>query len=122
MRFMLLMVDGALSTTPQEAKLLAGLQMAHPGTKFTSVNESAVPGIFEVWMGANVAFVSARNPRYFIFGRVIEGQDVVDRLGKGGAREADNRGVPHDHALQPLQATGSKREHIGAVHRDHIGH
>ena len=57
--------------------MMAQMQSLYPSTVFREVNNTAVPGIFEVVMGKNTAYVD-QSGRYFLFGRLFDMQTQTD--------------------------------------------
>lgn len=77
-------------SAPDEERVLAAVRKAYPATVFDGVLRTPILGVYEIWMGANVAFVSAKNHRYMVFGRLVDLKTMRDltatRMGSSGAK------------------------------------
>ena len=61
----------SLAQAQSDPGMLLALQKLYPTTSFKSVLRTDVPGIFEVTMGGNVAYVD-QTGRYFFFGHLYD--------------------------------------------------
>ena len=109
---------------PDEARLLATLKTAYPGTQFDRVSGTPVPDLYEVWMRDNVAYVVGHAPRYFIFGRLFDAATLQDltaaglekartsappATGPGLAARIDFSSLPWADAIKTVRGTGRRQ-------------
>lgn len=101
----------------EEARVLSALKRAYPGTNFTSVAKTPAPGLYEVWMGTNVAYVAGEDLRYFIFGRLWDAASSQDLTGpKLAAAEREEaralvvpfKSLPLEDAIKTVRGDGSR--------------
>lgn len=73
---------GAVSAHADAASEMAEkLKKLYPSTTITSVRTSALPNLFEVVMGENIAYVEPSG-RYFMFGRLYDMPNQLDMTGQ----------------------------------------
>ena len=100
-----------------EALILAvqkNLKLMYPKTRFDQVKATPLPGIYEVVMGRNVAFVE-ESGRYFIFGRLfdMESQEDITSVAEPAAPARQNQKVdfgtlPLGSAIKTVKGDGSR--------------
>ena len=66
-----------VSADPAATAMRQGLAQRYPNTKFGDIHRSPVPGLWEVWMGPNVAYVTDEG-RHFVFGHLYDMQTQTD--------------------------------------------
>lgn len=99
----------AQSTTQTPTSIAERLQVLYPSTRFGAVNTTPWPGVFEVVMGANLAYVDASG-QYFLFGHLydmttqrdltVERKDTLARV--------DFAALPLADAVKEVRGTGAR--------------
>ena len=86
------------------------LKSLYPNTRFNAINATTMPGITEVVMGENVAYVDATG-RYFLFGHLYDmqaGRDLTAEKAELGSR-IDFSTLPLKDAIVNVQGTGRRK-------------
>lgn len=94
-------------------EVVAKIKGLYPNTSFASIRQSAIPGLSEVVMGENVAYVDASG-RYFLFGHIYdmqEGKDLTARKPSASATPAkiDFAALPLGDAIVNVQGNGQRK-------------
>jgi len=99
----------AQSTAPAPTSIAERLQALYPATRFGAVNTTPWPGVYEVVMGANLAYVDASG-QYFLFGHLYDMQTqrdlTVER--KDTLARVDFAALPLADAVKEVRGTGAR--------------
>jgi thiol:disulfide interchange protein DsbC len=99
----------AQSRTPTPAPISERLQSLYPATRFGEVNATPWPGVFEVVMGANLAYVD-ESGQYFLFGHLydMKAQRDLTAERKDSLARIDFASLPLADALKEVRGTGAR--------------
>ena len=91
------------------AALSARLQAAYPSTRFGEIRPTPWPGVFEVAMGANLAYVDASG-QYFLFGHLYDMKVQRDLTAerKDTLARIDFAMLPLADAIKDVRGRGSR--------------
>ena len=100
------------ATTPASqnaSQLLERLQTLYPSTRISAIHPTAWPGVFEVAMGANLAYVDATG-RYFLFGHLYDMRQQRDLTAerKDAMARIDFGSLPLADALTEVRGKGTR--------------
>lgn len=104
---------GTEDVVPADAGKVAAftktLKLAYPKTKFQKVSTSPIPGVYEVAMGRNVAYVDASG-RYFMFGSLfdMEKQEDLTERSRSESNKVDFSSLPLDKAIKTVRGNGER--------------
>ena len=91
------------------AHIQAALKAAYPATSFRDIRPTPLPGIYEVSMGRNLAYVGS-DARYFLFGHLYDMREqrdlTADRL--EAARRIDFASLPLADAITTVRGNGAR--------------
>ena len=91
------------------APIAARLQRLYPATHFGVVNPTSWPGVYEVLMGANIAYVD-ESGQYFLFGHLydMKAQRDVTAEHKDTLARIDFASLPLSDAIKEVRGNGAR--------------
>lgn len=91
------------------------LRTQNPGTRIDSVTPSQLPGLYEVVMGKNIAYVEPSG-RYAVFGHVWDMQERRDLTAdrKLALDRVDTATLPRELAIRHVRGTGARTLYVFA--------
>ena len=99
----------AASTASAANEIGTRLQAQYPSTRFGAVNTTPWPGVFEVVMGANLAYVDLSG-QYFLFGHLYDMKSQRDLTAerKDTLARIDFDALPLADAIKEVRGNGSR--------------
>jgi len=97
------------SAAPTPGAMTERLQALYPATRFGAVNATPWPGVFEVVMGANLAYVD-QTGQYFLFGHLydMKAQRDLTAERKDSLARIDFSSLPLADAMKEVRGTGAR--------------
>ena len=101
--------SAAQTRAPREAPIAERLQGLYPATRFGAVNATQWPGVYEVVMGANLAYVD-ESGQYFLFGHLydMKAQRDLTAERKDSLARVDFATLPLADALKEVRGSGAR--------------
>jgi thiol:disulfide interchange protein DsbC len=99
----------ATPASQDASQLLERLQTLYPSTRISAIHATAWPGVFEVAMGANLAYVDGTG-RYFLFGHLYDMRQQRDLTAerKDAMARIDFGSLPLADALIEVRGKGTR--------------
>jgi thiol:disulfide interchange protein DsbC len=101
----------AAAAVGEEHAMLERLKKLYPSGEFTAVSKTPLPGMFQVTMGPQVAYVG-KDGRYFVFGRLVDLQNPADPHAARPAAAApriDIAELPLRDAIIQVNGSGARK-------------
>ena len=101
--------EAKTSATRELTNLTERLQALYPSTRFGEIRPTPWPGVFEVVMGANLAYVDASG-QYFLFGHLydMKAQRDLTAERKDALAHIDFSALPLADAITEVRGRGSR--------------
>jgi thiol:disulfide interchange protein DsbC len=99
----------AQTAAPTPGAIAERLQSLYPATRFGEVNTTPWPGVFEVIMGANLAYVD-ESGQYFLFGHLFDMKAQRDLTAerKDAQTRVDFAALPLTDAVKDVRGNGAR--------------